>query len=393
MANTLTFTQAATVLNSLARQVTGRTDLVAVDADSFVSVANAALQTGIDPLNMGISQVLDRTLFAVRPYYAKFTAMEKTSGEFGAWERKINYCDDDFVTDSAYPLTDGQSIDMYTVRKPKVLQLNFYGQNIVSDFITRSEEQLKVAFRGPEEFGEFFAGALQNLSDKHEQKTENICRLNLANLICATVAQIGANSSPRLVHLLTEYNDVTGGSYTATSIMSADNYTDFMRWVYGRIAVARDRLTDRSAIYHMNVTGKEVMRHTPYDKQVLYIYAPELRQMEARVLSDTYNDKRIEYKSVELVNYWQSILTPMSVSSTPAYMGADGGAIEAQSAITVNNVFAVLADYETMGIRRYSDGMRATPLNAAGLYTNFWYHWRWRNYVDFTENAVVFLLD
>jgi hypothetical protein len=37
--------------------------------------------------------------------------------------------------------------------------------------------------------------------------------------------------------------------------------------------------------------------------------------------------------------------------------------------------------------------MRATPLNARGRYTNFWYHWRFRNYVDFTENIIVFTLD
>ena len=272
MANTLTFTQATTVLNSLARQVTGRTDLVAVDADSFVSVAQAALLTGVDPLAQGISQVLDRTLFSVRPYYAKFQSMERTAAEFGAWDRKINYIDDDFVDDAAYPLTDGQAVDQYIVRKPKTLQLNFYGQNIVADYITRTEDQLKVAFRGPDEFGEFFAGALQNLSDRHEQKSENIARMNLINLILALKAAEPQAGSSQVVHLLSEYNTVTGGSYTATTIMEPANYNAFMRWVYGRISVARDRLTDRSIVYHMNVTGKEIARHTPYDKQVLYMY-------------------------------------------------------------------------------------------------------------------------
>lgn len=393
MANTLSFTQAKTVLNSLARQVTGRTDLVAVDADSFVSVAQAALLTGIDPLNQGISQVLDRTLFSARPYYAKFQSMERTAAEFGAWDRKINYIDEDFVDDSAYPLTDGQSVDQYIVRKPKTLQLNFYGMNIVSDYITRTEEQLKVAFRGPDEFGEFFAGALQNLSDRHEQKSENIARMNLINLILALKVAEPQAGSAQVVHLLSEYNTITGGSYTATSIMEPANYNAFMRWVYGRITVARDRLTDRSIVYHMNVTGKEIARHTPYDKQVLYMYAPELRQMEARVLADAFHDTRLEYKAVELVNYWQAIDTPMSVSGKPVYMGADASLVTPQAASTVANVFAVLCDWEAMGIRRYSEGMRATPLNARGRYTNFWYHWRWRNYVDFTENAVVFLLD
>lgn len=390
MANTLTFEQSAAILNSLANQATGRTDLVATDLTSFVSVAQTALLAGVDALNMGISQVLDRTLFATRPYYAKFIRMEKSEAEFGAWDRKINYIDDPFVDDAAFPLADGQSVDQYVVRKPKTLQLNFYGQNIVADFITRTEDQLKSAFRGPNEFGEFFAGALQNLSDKHEQKLESMCRANLVNAITGVVT---ANNANQRVRLLTLYNTETGQSLTPVTVMSPANYTPFMRWVYGKIESVRDMLTERSALYHLNVTGKEINRHTPRDKSVLYMYAPTLRQMEARVLSETYHDARDEFKNVELVNYWQSIKTPMSVSGTPVYMGADGALIESENNVAVNNVFAVLADVDSMGIRRYSEGMRATPLNARGRYTNYWYHWRFRNYVDFTENLVVFTLD
>lgn len=390
MANTLSFNQSAAVLNSLANQVTGRTDLTAVDTASFVSVAQTALLVGIDPIAQGISQLLDRTIFSSRPYYAKFRDMERSSAEFGAWDRKINYVDSDFVDDAGYPLVDGQSVDHYTVRKPKALQLNFYGQNIVSDFITRTEDQLKVAFRGPDEFGEFFAGALQNLSDKHEQKTENIARMNLINLIIGVVT---ANNNNQRVRLLTEYNAVTGLNLTATTVFQDGNYTPFMRWAYARIQQARDALTDRTTLYHLNVTGKTIARHTPYEMQRLYMYAPALRQMEARVMSDTYHDGMIKYAPTEIVNFWQAAETPMNVSGNAVYMGTDGALVTPAEAVTVANVFAVLTDRETMGLRRYSEGMRATPLNARGRYTNFWYHWRWRNYVDYTENAIVFTLD
>lgn len=390
MANTLSFEQAASVLNSLANQVTGRTDLTAVDTASFVSVAQTALLVGVDALNQGISQVLDRTIFSTRPYYAKFRDMEKTAAEFGAWDRKINYVDSDFVDDSGYPLADGQTVDQYIIRKPKTLQLNFYGQNIVADFITRTEDQLKSAFRGPDEFGEFFAGALQNLSDKHEQKTENIARMNLINLITGIVS---ANNAAQRVHLLTEYNTETGQSLTATTVFQPENYTPFMRWCYARIQRARDALTDRTTLFHLNVTGKTIARHTPYEMQRLYMYAPALRQMEAQVMSETYHNGMIKYAPTEVVNYWQDPLTPMSVSGNAVYMGADGALVTPSDAVTVANVFAVLTDRETMGLRRYSDGMRATPLNARGRYTNYWYHWRWRNYVDYTENAILFQLD
>ena len=390
--NNMTFEQVSAVLNDIMEQVTGKSSIAPIDTTDFVSVGQTALKAGADPLAMGISQVLDRTIFSIRPYYAKFTAMMKTDREFGAWTRKVNYIDSDFVDDAAYPIPDGQSVDHYVVRKPQVLQLNFYGQALVSDFITRFEDQIKNAFRGPDELGEFWTGALQNLSDKHEQKTEAIARGNLVNAITGIVT---ANNTNQVVHLLTEYNAETGQSLTATSVMAPANYEPFMKWVYARIQTVRDMLTERSIKYHLNVTGKEIMRHTPYDRHVLYMYAPALRQMEARVLAGAFNEGRLQYKDIELVNYWQSIDTPTQVQGIPCYMGSDGALVEGGSGdnVTVSNIFALLADEEALGIRRYSEGMYSTPLNARGRYYDFWYHWRWQNYVDYTENMVVFTLD
>ena len=214
--------------------------------------------------------------------------------------------------------------------------------------------------------------------------------MNLINLITGIVS---ANNTNQVVHLLTEYNAATGLSLTATTVFQPANYPAFMRWVYSRIRVAQDALTERGVLYHLNVTGKEIMRHTPYEMQRLYMYAPAVRQMEANVLSTTYHEGRVEFAPTEIVNYWQDPKDPMKVIGNAVYMGADGGLVTPENAVTVQNIFAVLTDRETMGLRRYSEGMRATPLNARGRYTNLWYHWRWRNYVDYTENAIVFTLD
>ena len=201
--------------------------------------------------------------------------------------------------------------------------------------------------------------------------------------------------------LLTEYNTLTGQSLTATTVMNQTNYEPFMKWVYARIQQARDLLTERSTIYHLNVTSpnsKKIARHTPYNRQVLYMYAPQMRQMQARVLSGAFNEGRLAYKDIELVNYWQDINDPWKVSGIPVYMGADGSATIPQSnnnptTVTVDKIFALLADDEAMGYRRYSEGMYATPLNARGRYTNLWYRWKWQQFVDYTENMIVFTLD
>lgn len=391
MANTLNFTQVSTILNDIIKQAQGGNPIAPVSYDDFVNIAQAALLQGVDPLNVGISQVIDRTIISTRPYYAKFARMEKDSSSWGHMTRKINFVDQDFVDDSGYPLTDGTSIDHYVVRKPKVLQLNFYGRNIVADFITRTEEQLRTAFSGPDQFGDFIAGMFQNMSDKHEQKAEAISRATLGNLITGVVT---AGNTNQVVHLLTEYNTVTGQSLTATTVFEQTNYEPFMKWVYARIQSVRDLMTERSQIFHLNVTGKEIQRHTPYDMQMLFMYAPYLRQMEARVLSGAFNEGRLEYGGgIELVNYWQSIQTPLEVQGTPVYMGTDGSAITAPADVTVDNIFAVLTDIETLGVHRRVENTIPTPLNARGRYVNYWYHWVFDSFVDYTENAVIFTLD
>lgn len=396
MANSLTISQAVTVLNSLISQMQGSASLTATDLSDFVSVAETTLQTGMDPVLGAISQVLDRTIFSIRPYYAKFRAMEKTNAEYGAWTRKINYCDRPFVQDDGFNLTDGTSLDPWVIRHPDVIQMNITGQEVLEDYFTRSESQLKLAFRSYEEFSQFWAGVLQNLSDKHEQKTEACARANLINAIGALDS---TGNTEQVVHLLTEYNVILTAAgktaLTSTTVYDPDNYADFMKWAYSRIQSVRDFLTERSIAFHLNVpnASKYIQRHTPYAKQILYMYAPELRQMEARVLSAAFNEGYLQYKAIELVNYWQSIETPTDVNAKIVSIDGDGAVDVAASAATVSNVFGLLVDDDAMGYTRYSEGMYATPINARGRYTNFWYHWRWNQYVDLTENMVLFLLD
>lgn len=397
MANSLSLNQAVTVLNSLVSQELGIAGLTATDTSSFVSVAQTALLAGIDAIGQGITQVLDRTIFSTRPYYAKFPAMEKTNSEYGAFNRKINYCDLPLVQDDGFNLVDGTSIDPWVIRKPDVIEMRYYGQSVLADHITKTEEQLKMAFRGPDEFSAFWAGVLQNLSNVHEQKTEAIARGVIANAIGAIY---DSSSTTQIVHLLTEYNAQTGKSLTSTTVYDPDNYTDFMKWTFARIQVARDFLTERNAVFHLNVpnASKVISRHTPYDKQILYMYSPELRQMEARVLSAAYNEGRLAYKSIELVNYWQSIDTPDSVDVYPVYIDADGVAYSPSTGgtpdnVQVDNVFALLVDDDAMGYTRYSDGMYATQVNARARYQNWFYNWRWMSWTDFTEQMILFVLD
>ena len=52
---------------------------------------------------------------------------------FGNHVRKLNIADSAWDKDDRYDLKDGQSVDDQAVKVPKVLQTNFYGQNVYQD--------------------------------------------------------------------------------------------------------------------------------------------------------------------------------------------------------------------------------------------------------------------
>lgn len=389
--NNLDFNQLATVLNQIVKQATGQTNMVATNTSEFVSIGNTALLAGYDKLATGISQVLQRTIFSVRPYYRKFAGLETDSRRWGAITRKLSIVDKDFEDATSFELVDGQEPpSMFSVRKPIVMQENFYGANIFDKAVSVYRNQLDQAFTGPDQFGEFLSMVMGNISDMREQAYENMSRATIANLIGGIVA---GGASEQIVHLLTEYNAQTELNLTAKTVYQPANFPAFMKWVYARVAEISAKLTERTTIYHTNVTGKVVARHTPYNRQKVYMYAPARYQMDARVIADTFHDSYLRYADTETVNFWQSIDTPDTINVKASYLAADGTITTESAASETENIFGVIFDEDAAGVQFFNEWAAPTPFDARNGFYNDWYHWTIRFWNSFTENAVVLLMD
>lgn len=387
MANALSFADVATLLNSINRQATGANNITPTNTGEFVSVAQTTLLSGYDNVINAISQVLSATVFSIRPYNRKFSGLFMNSQQYGNHVRKLTAVDSDAQTDTHRQL-NAEEYDMFKVRKNEVLQTNFYGAQVYKRWVTVYQHQLKEAFSGPEEFGRFISMILQNVSDQIEQDHENLARMCLVNFIGGKLA-----AQNGVVHLVTEYNDVTGADLDADTVKAPANFVPFMKWAYARIKTVSDMLTERSQLYHINVVGKEVSRHTPRDRQRLYMYASDVNNMESSVLSSVFHDGYLKEIDFEKVNYWQSIQTPMGIQCKPTYMHTDGTLKPAAENITQSNIFGVLFDEEAVGITTVETWNANSPFNADGGYTNMYWHFTDRYFNDFTENGVVFLLD
>lgn len=387
--NTLTIEQTSAVLNDVLAQVTGSKTIGTVTPENFVSVATTVLKQDYDVTLKAISQVLSRTIFSVRPYTRKFKGMEADSIRYGNHVRKLNLSDLPFEDDQRYTLEDNTSVDMYKVRKPKVLQVNMYGQETFQTHYTVFRDQLDVAFSSMEEFGRFLAMVAQNLSDTIEQAHESLARATVANFINGKVK----GDAPNVIKLVTVYNDMTGATLTPDTVKQPQNFVPFVKWMYGYISSISSLLTERTVKYHINVTDHEIARHTPASMQSLYLYSPELNNIRTSVLSDVFNPDFLKLAYTEQVNFWQSIDTPMSINNKPEYLLPDGTTKVEAEAVVTSNVFGLMCDVEAMGYTVVNQWTATTPFNAAGGYSNIYFHFTDRYWNDFTENAVVFLLE
>lgn len=387
--NSMTKEQAYQLINAIHTQATGQTAITPTDLSSFISVAQSTLAAGYEQTLNAITQVLSRTIVAVRPYDEKFKGLEMTADTWGGIIRKINFADREAIADPTHATVEGQSIDQYEVRKPHVLETRYVGSDVWMGSYTIYREQLKTAFENEGNFGSFMTGLMTHFLNERTQWFENLKRSLIANMIAAK-SDIGGGS---VIHLLTEYNAATGLSLTATTVMQPANYKPFMEWAYARVSEVSRLMTERSQLFQQTITGYPIMRHTPMRDQRVYFAASFLEAMDARVLADTYHDNFLKYADVEGVSYWQAINDPLKVSATPVYVDNTGKVKSAAANVAVDNVIGIIFDRDAMGYNIYNEALEASPYNAKGQYYNLFAHADVQLQSDVTEKAAIFLLD
>lgn len=387
--NTFDYNQVSSVLNEVYKIATGQESVDALAGGDVVSVAQKALSVGYDNFNKALSQVIANTIFSIRPYTRKFGGLVTNNVRFGQITRKIKPVQKLAQDEKSLPLNDGSSVDPYKISKHKAVQFNFIGQNGWEYQDTRPDWQLDNAVRSAEELGSYFAMVTTDAMNTIEKYHEETARFTVGNMITG----IHDSRKNDVIHLLTEYNARTGKTITAANVYAPENYPDFIRWAYSRINTIADLMTEYSINFHTNLTDAIFNQHTPRQYQRLYILAPEMYDISARVLSVTFDNSKLGFGEYEKVNFWQSIDDPAHIKMTPTYLDAATGNIKAATAaVEIDNVFAILTDVDAMGYTIFNNRVRS-QYNAEGEYTNTFWKFTDRYWCDFTENAVIFLLD
>lgn len=403
MPNGFTIEQASTVLNNVYEQITGKTLTAVTGAADFVSAGQVLLQTGRDPVLNALSQMWSRSIFAYRDYKAPFNTLEMDLDRYGNAVRKLSPVaramqdDESFIYPVAYdavnypanPYGDGVSVDMWEIAKQKVQQMNFYGTAVYQQRYTIFKDQFDNAFTSADEFGRFNAMMMTERNNEKEQYKEAVGRGIQLNFIGALIDEA---STDRVIHLLTEYNQVTSQSLTAQTVMQSINYVPFIRWAWARIKTLVRLMGARSNKFQTVVNNEPVLRFTRPENMRIALLASAYDQIETMAMSDTYHDDYLKGVTFESVDFWQSIDSPDAINVTPVYTGANG-AVVTGAATSQTGVFGILHDRDALGYSMVNSWSAVTPLNIDGGYWNESYHARIKTIQDNTEKAVVLLLD
>ena len=402
MPRTLTPLDCYAIINSIQQQLSGEASLTATDPSSFIAVGENVLQSGTENTLNALSLQILKTLIAIRPYNAKYGLINRMDG--GAYANRIRKIS--FLSDPALPAGDwntqlntnlaegydngtnggAATASMWEQHPPVPIEFQFSGSSVWQDCITRYIYQVKQAFASEEQFANFVAGFMTEKGNEIERQKEAFARMTTLNFM-AGLYDMGGD---RRLDLTSAYNSFYSTSYTTAPLLTT-YFESFLKFFVATVQKLSDRLTHSTAAYHWNPTrldNKVILRHTPKEKQKLFLYNPMMIDARTQVMSGIFNPQYLDVKNYEGIDYWQALDTPEGISITPSILDSTG-AIDTGTAVALDHVVGLLFDDDALAVQFQIDDVATTPPEARKKYISTWYSFARNAINDYSENAVL----
>ena len=390
----LTYEQYADFLNDIYQQVTGSTSITGLDFGDYVSVFTNDSANLQDNLYGILDTRIQRDIFAVRPYSRKMAGLEWDAERYGSITRKMTPVNVDDIDNPEWSIPEElakENPDFACCSAPVLqdfLALTIQGGNTYSRKYTIFRDQMNAAFISRDGVANFFNMLITKRQNRHELYFDSQKR----NLICNYILALNDAGGTRVFHALSEYNGDTGLSLTMADVMQPDNFRSFMIWLSARLDVLRDMLTHDTSLYINPITGKDITRHTPLDRQRVYLISDFAAYFEANKADLFHPDYIKGFGDAEKIAFWQSPMDKFTVSGSAKTIDATGATKEISTA-TVNGVIGFIQDVDAMGVSNISMWSAPEPYNARFGFQNTWYHDTFRHITDMTENGILILAD
>ena len=359
------------LVNSVTKQALGSQALTVVDLSSLVALGNTVLSssTNTEPWLDTLCQRIGRTILSYRKYESPYAQLVLGNMEWGQIIQKIKIQMPEAQEDPAYNLEDGKAVDMFTVKKPKVIQKLFVKESPYMFEVTIQRQFLKEAFLSDSAMGSFISSIFGEVENAIELALERLGQSVINNMF----AEVKENSK-RAINLLHDYNTETGKTLTAATCF---HDKEFMAYALTRIKYYSDMMTSLSTIYNDGTT----QRHTPKSLQRIYMLNDFINRTEGVVMYQAFQDEFLKLKGFRKVNFWQSIENPSSINVTRA---------SDKTPVEMSGIIGCIFDRDALGVYKKEEEVFTSPLNSKGLYYNTHYHLKETYFNDLSENFIFF---
>lgn len=404
----LRYTQISELLNTMYEEYTGRKTGQNLSFGQMQNTFKMGFDREDDNLYQIIPTVLARTIYSIRPYSRKLSGMVWDDQRYGNYIRKFtpivqdsNIDNDEWninVELNKEEATQDWKAGTKPIKYDVLLTIASGGQTFARKY-TIWKDQLNAAFDSEDAVASYFSMLMTEFSNIYEIDLENVARAQLANL-AIILADAGSKSPTvgnlckknQVFHALTKYNNETGLAMTAKTIMNPADFRPFMVWLSAEMKTLKENLAIRGTRFHGDFTNKVVNRHTDARDLRFYLVSKFGNYFEANG-SEFFHPEKAELGDYEKVTFWIDPEHPMTIKGNAEGINADGKTKFTLTNKTVENVLGIMMDIDTLGIVPVDQSSAMEPLNARFLFRNGWNHYTFKTPVDFTENAILILLD
>lgn len=363
------------LVNTVNSQAFGHSAMVVTDTSSLISLGNTVLSssTNTEAFLNTLAQRIGRTILRYREYRNKLGDMVINDFEYGAILQKIKVHMPEAEADESYDLIDGNTVDHYKIAKPSVDQKLFVTRTPYQYHITIQRVHLKEAFLSAEAMGSFIGIIFGEMRNAIEISLENLGRITLATAIAECS---GTREIPLVTDFNTEYNPTP-----ALTAAEALHNEEFLRYAIMRMTNMIDMIQDASELYNDGTC----VTFTPREDVRMKVLSEFQRRIESNVLYAAFNKQFVDIpEGYKTLNFWQAEQTPYDVNITRP---------SDSTATTVNNVVAILYDRDAMGVYKIDEEVATSPVNAAGLFYNQYWHEKQLRFIDLSEVIQIFTLN
>lgn len=313
-------------------------------------------------------------IFVERKYSSKAPNVYRTSFEYGQLIQKTRTTLDEAEDNQSYALVNGASYDDNI----------YYGGTVDSKVFKErvtweirksiADEQIKNAFTGPQELGNFVSMIFTMVENSIQVKTDKLIMATINNMIGQTLK---AKQSSNCINLWKLYK----ANHPDAVFATRDEDRNYTKFKASKMKLTSSLLENYSTLYNLN--GAQT--HTPKDKQHFVLLSEEASRFETYLDSDTFHNELVKLPYYETVSYWQGLGTTGSFEETSKIniKTNDGSVVEQ------GGIIGVIFDHDALGINNIKQTVRTKYTNS-GEFVNYWFKQVMGYFNDFDENFVVF---